>query len=90
MTLNANANGIVTSTSGFLKIILLQNATMKKEKNETERKEKDKRKKEKEIERGKRRKKNWQKLERSYFARSTFRTDKLIDLNLMNILEFEI
>lgn len=40
MTLNANANGIVTSTNGFLKIILLQNAAERRERNKMERKRK--------------------------------------------------
>lgn len=76
MTLNANANGIVTSTSGFLKIILLQNATMKKKKRNGKKRERQKEKRERNR-KGEEKKKNWQKLERSYFARSTFRTDKV-------------
>lgn len=45
--------------------------------------------KEKEIERGRERERNWQKLERFFWHAQHFDFN-LIDLNLMNILEFEL
>lgn len=61
MTLNANANGIVTSTSGFLKIILLQNAAEKRKNEKRERKRK-----------GKKERERLAKIRKVFFARSTF------------------